>query len=82
MSGLADGRHRVDAADTGPKGTGLAQYAKDHASSFRRIVAVIKNTDGVLMSLDLKNPAVAGALANAATETDIRQLFHQYGGAY
>lgn len=74
--------HRPDAGDAGPKWTGLANFASTHANSFRRVVAVIESTDKKLLSLDMKNPAVAVAIAGATNETDIRQLFDEFGGSY
>ena len=74
--------HRPDNADTGPKWRGLAAYADKHRKQFRRVVAVIKDHDDTLLSLDLKNPAVAKALETASTETDIRALFAALGGSY
>lgn len=74
--------HRPDASDTGPKWTGLAAFASAHGSSFRRILAVIESTEKRLLSLDLKNPAVAEAVAKATNETDIRKVFDDFGGAY
>lgn len=74
--------HRPSEADTGPKWAGLAKYAKDHAEVFRRVIAVVANADGVLMSLDLKNPSSADAMGKASTETDVRRAFDTYGGSY
>lgn len=74
--------HRPDASDTGPKWTGLADYAGRHGSSFRRVMAVIQGTDKKLLSLDLKNPTVVAAMAQVTNETDARKLFDEYGGAY
>jgi type III restriction enzyme len=74
--------HRPDASDTGPKWTGLAAYASAHGGSFRRVMAVIQNADKKLLSLDLKNPTVATAVAQATNETDVRKLFEDFGGAY
>lgn len=74
--------HQPNQADTGPKWTGLAKYGKDHGNIFRRVVGVIKNAKGVLMSLDLKNPSVADEMAKASNETDIRKAFDTYGGSY
>ncbi len=74
--------HRPDRADAGPKWTGLAKYAKDHAKVFRRVAGVIKSESGKLLSLDLKNPFVAAAMAKAATETDVRRAFDKFGGNY
>lgn len=74
--------HRPDASDTGPKWTGLAQFADRHSKDFRRVLAVIGDAEGNLLSLDLKNPEVAEKLASCHTETDIRKLFGEFGGAY
>jgi type III restriction enzyme len=74
--------HRPNEGDTGPKWTGLAKYAADHAPAFRRVAAVIKNEDDVLVSLDLKNPDVATRLGEATNETDIRKVFTDFGGGY
>lgn len=74
--------HRPDAADTGPKWTGLAAYAADHSGSLRRVMAVIQGPDKKLLSLDLKNPDVAAALSNASNETDIRKIFDSLGGSF
>lgn len=74
--------HRPSEADTGPKWAGLAEYASKHSELFRRVIAVIKNADGVLVSIDLKNPSVAAAMQEATTETDIRKAFEEFGGNY
>jgi type III restriction enzyme len=74
--------HRPDAADTGPKWRGLADFATTHSGSFRRVAAVIQGPDKKLMSLDLKNPNVAEALERASNETDIRKIFATMGGTY
>lgn len=74
--------HRPDAGDTGPKWRGLAAYAAEHGTLFRRILAVIKDSNDNLLSLDLKNAAVAAALADASNETDIRKVFDALGGSY
>ena len=74
--------HRPDSADTGPKWTGLAKYAKDNAAVLRRVVAVIRNSDAKLISLDLKNSDVASRLSKATNETDIRAIFDSFGGSY
>ncbi len=74
--------HRPDSADTAPKWTGLVAYAIAHGAKFRRINGVIANSEGTLLSLDLKNPQVAKALESATNETDIRKLFEDFGGGY
>jgi type III restriction enzyme len=74
--------HRPDSADTGPKWTGLAAYAKAHGPTFRRVSAVVEDENGHLLSIDLKDPAVAKRLATCTNETDIRGVFSRFGGAY
>lgn len=74
--------HRPNEADTGPKWRGLAVYAAAHGAQFRRILAVIEDSNENLLSLDLKNQAVAEALADAGNETDIRKVFDSLGGSY
>jgi type III restriction enzyme len=74
--------HRPNESDTSSKWRGLAAYAINHGDKFRRVSAVIKNSDDQLLSLDLKDPNVAAALADATNEPDIRKIFADYGGAY
>ena len=74
--------HRPDQSDTIPKWTGLCRYAAKHGEQFRRIVGVIKDESGKLLSLDLKNPDVEKALADAGGEAGVRAVFQQFGGAY
>jgi type III restriction enzyme len=74
--------HRPDGGDTGPKWVGLARYAAEHGDKFRRVLAVIKDSAGKLVSLDLRNPDVAKRLAKATNETDIRNVFADFGGTY
>jgi type III restriction enzyme len=74
--------HRPDSSDTGPKWTGLAKYAKDNAATFRRVVAVIRNAEEKLISLDLKNPDAATQLAKATNQTDVTVIFGSLGGSY
>lgn len=59
--------HRPDAADTGPKWRGPADYAATHADKVRRVLAVIQNDDGQLISLDLRNPEVRERLEDAGS---------------
>lgn len=74
--------HRPDSSDAAPKWGGLAAYAKEHGSLFRRINAVVADDDGELLSLDLKNPQVAKRFESASNEADVRKLFADLGGAY
>ena len=74
--------HRPDAADTGPKWTGLSSYASQHENTFRRVMAVIQGPDKKLLGLDLKNPDVAEMVSRASNETDIRKIFMTFGGNY
>lgn len=74
--------HRPDAADTAPKWRGLAAFASSYSSRFRKVLAVVKDSDDRLLSLDLRNSDVAHALESASTEADIHSIFRQYGGAF
>jgi type III restriction enzyme len=74
--------HRPDSGDTGPKWTGLTEYAKKHGSEYRRIAGVVEDAKDKLLSIDLTNPSVAEALANATNEMDIRAIFDTLGGTY
>jgi len=74
--------HNPALADAGPKWRGLAAYSEKHGQQFRRIAAVIKDSEESLLSVDLKNANVARALEKAGNETDIRKLFARYGGIY
>ena len=62
--------HDPSMSDTGPKWTGLAEYAAMHGAQVRRLLAVIKEGER-LRSLDLRNPAVLGSLKQASNQTDI-----------
>ena len=73
--------HQPNQSDTIPKWVGLAQYAAKHGDLFRRIVAVIKEDNG-LLSLDLKNPDAGKALSDASGEVGVRAVFQQFGGGY
>ncbi len=74
--------HRPNESDTGPKWTGLAEYAKHHSWRYRRMVGVIEQTDGTVLSLDLTNGDVGTALGKASNQTDIRAIFDKFGGKY
>ena len=74
--------HRPSESDTGPKWVGLAHYAQQHGAHIRRVLAVIKDDNGTLVSLDLKNPDVKKQLESASNETDIRAVFESLGGSY
>ncbi len=74
--------HRPDAADTAPKWRGLARYADRHSAMFRRVEGVISTPQGVLLSIDLKNPQVRQRLEQANNETDVRAVFKDFGGQY
>lgn len=74
--------HQPNQSDTIPKWTGLFRYAAKHGDKYRRIVGVIKDESGKLLSLDLKNPAVEKALSDASGEAGVRAVFQQFGGGY
>jgi len=74
--------HRPDAADTGPKWSGLARYASRHRDRLRRVLGVVEDGEGRMLSIDLKNPDVASRLDQARNETDVRAIFADLGGIY
>ncbi|HHT26618.1 MAG TPA: DEAD/DEAH box helicase family protein [Firmicutes bacterium] len=74
--------HDPSRSDTGPKWAGLADYALKHQDAYRRVFAVIGDSGNSLLALDLKNKDVADRLRSAHSETDIRNLFSEFGGSY
>jgi hypothetical protein len=67
---------------SGPKWRGLADYAEQHGEDLQRIDAVIKDPDGTLLRLDLKDPTCRTALATANGKDAILKAFQNYGGNY
>lgn len=74
--------HNYALADAGPKWRGLGVYAGRHGDAFGRIDAVIKDPDGALVRLDLKDPAARDALDGCHDKDDILKAFRDHGGAY
>lgn len=74
--------HNYALADAGPKWRGLADYAVQHGDQFVRIDAVIKDEAGALLRIDLKDPTVREALADANGKEAILSVFKAHGGAY
>jgi type III restriction enzyme len=74
--------HRHDGADTAPKWAALAKYAADHPEHQRRVVAVIKDANGTLRSLDLTKPGIASQVAAATDKDRIEALFAAEGTNY
>lgn len=74
--------HQHDRADTAPKWAALAKYAADHPANLRRVVAVIRNSNESLRSLDLTLPAIGDKLAAAADGAKIEALFAEHGTNY
>ena len=74
--------HRHDAADTAPKWAALAKYATDHPEHLRRVVAVIKDSNGTLRSLDLTASGAAAKVAAASNRDKIETLFASEGSNY
>jgi hypothetical protein len=52
-----------------------------HVSSFRRVLAVIKDEDQ-LKSLDPRNPGSRRGFETASGENDLRKIFTELGGNY
>lgn len=74
--------HDYARADAGPKWRGLGVYAERHGDSYGRIDAVIKDPEGVLLRLDLKDPTARDALADCHDKDDILRVFRDHGGTY
>lgn len=74
--------HRHDAADAAPKWAALAKYAADHPKHLRRVVAVIKDSDGVLRALDLGAADNRARVAEATDGAKMEALFRDAGSHY
>lgn len=74
--------HNYAMADTGPKWRGLGEYASRHGETYGRIDAVIKEPDGALLRLDLKDRTVRDALVNCGERDEILSVFREHGGSY
>lgn len=74
--------HNYALADAGPKWRGIGAYAERHGEVYGRIDAVIKDPDGALLRLDLKDPTVREALSDCHDKDDILKAFREHGGAY
>lgn len=83
--------HRPDLDDTVTKWAALAEYvgvandaltASGVSARVDRALAVIEGPDKLLLSVNLAAPTVAGAMAAATGESDIRAVFDQFGGRY
>jgi hypothetical protein len=72
------GYHLVDAAD---KLRGLTEYADRHGDSYARVDAVIQDTDGRLLALNLKSRSVRDAVF-AYRDTNVLRLSQEQGGSY
>jgi type III restriction enzyme len=74
--------HRHDLADAAPKWSGLASYAQDHSDRVRRVLAVIKTTDGELRALDLTADSISEKLEAAVNKDLLEALFVSEGVSY
>jgi type III restriction enzyme len=74
--------HRHDGADTAPKWAALAKYATDHPANLRRVAAVIRDSNGILRSLDLTLPGMAETMTAATDGATIELLFTEHGTRY
>lgn len=70
--------HDHSRSDTSPKWIGLAKYAKQHTSSYRKVLAIIEMKDK-MWCLDLKVEGIIQLLENATTKTAIENLFKSSG---
>lgn len=74
--------HRHDASDAAPKWAALADYAADHPEHLRRVVAVIRDSNGSLRSLDLTTEGIGERVAAATDEAKMDALFAELGTNY
>lgn len=74
--------HRHDLADAAPKWSALARYAQDHADRVRRVLAVIKTTNGELRALDLTVDGIDVKIAAATNKDLLEAVFTSDGYAY
>lgn len=74
--------HWHDLADAAPKWSALARYAHDHPDRVRRVLAIIKNTDGQLRALDLTVDGIAEKLVTAVNKDLLEALFSSEGVSY
>ncbi|MBN9214171.1 MAG: DEAD/DEAH box helicase family protein [Microbacterium sp.] len=80
--------HRPDLDDTIAKWVALAKYAAQANAELGdlarvdRVLAVIEDRGGQLLSLDLTTEQAATSLAAASGEDGIRAVFDQYGGRH
>lgn len=74
--------HRHDGADTAPKWAALARYAEDHPDIYRRVLAVIRDEDGVLRALDLTATGMQEKVAAAGDKAKMEALFASDGVKY
>lgn len=74
--------HNYAYADTVPKWKGLAAYAEAHGEQFHRIDAVIKDTEGNLLRLDMLDPSNRQQISNAEGKDQVLGVFQESGGAY
>jgi len=73
--------HGYHLADAAAKLRGLATYAELHGASFARIDAVIQDSEGALLALDLKSESVREAI-QAHTGDSVLPLFQGHGGSH
>jgi type III restriction enzyme len=74
--------HRHNEADTAPKWAVLAKYAADHTANLRRVVAVIRDSKGILRSLDLTLHGMGENVMAATDGAKIEALFAEHGTKY
>ncbi|MCC3299296.1 DEAD/DEAH box helicase [Arthrobacter caoxuetaonis] len=77
--------HNHNLADAPGKWSALARFARENPGVFRRVTAVIRNSNGILKGLDLAGRAstvVEDRLAACSGGEDIAQVFEEFGGNY
>lgn len=74
--------HQHNDAATSARWSALAQYAEDHPTNLRRVLAVIRDCEGRMRSLDLTASGMRDWLIDATDQAMIEALFDQRGADY
>jgi type III restriction enzyme len=72
--------HDPSRADTASKWVGLSEYAQKHKDELGQVLAVIEADDGNMWTLDLRQSRVLERLKKATNESEIREVFKDFGG--
>jgi type III restriction enzyme len=74
--------HQHNDAATSARWSALARYAEDHPVNIRRVLAVIRDSEARLRSLDLTGAGIRDRLVDATDQAKIEAVFDQHGADY